>query len=88
MGQRVWIVQEIGWAYNDETYYRSGEDGYGMPVKAYATRDAAYKICKEMNDTKIEETKGSEMYIDWNNDEDNTVVTEFYEVIGVVLEGA
>lgn len=75
---QMFILQEIGWEYNDETYSRPS-DGVGAPRTAYSTRKAADQACAELNRTKWEETKEDPM-IDWNDRE----IKEFFEIVEVI----
>lgn len=46
--QRVWVVVEFAWEYNDEYHYTpEGDPGY--PVSAFTTKEAATEACERKN---------------------------------------
>lgn len=54
-----YIIQKIGWEYNDESYFRP-ESGGGFPVKVITDKVKAKTLCAKMN---IEGFSGVELYM-------------------------
>lgn len=44
---KVFVLQEVGWEYNDENYYRP-ETGGGKPLKVYHDKKAAAEAALEL----------------------------------------
>lgn len=89
----IYILSQIGWEYNDESYYRPESEG-GTPVKAYSTRAKAQAECDRLNAPLLKRDP-AEGYVtearydksDQEVDEYGCVpITEDYEVITVELE--
>jgi hypothetical protein len=81
---KVYVVMEIGWEYNDETYCRS-DDGGGIPRVAYRSKEDALIACAEMNARMLEQPHCQHMITEWRGDDDIDYVQEFYEVKEVIL---
>ena len=83
---KVYVINKIGWQYNDECYDRPDEDGSGKPIECYRTRANALKACGTMNAERaaanIKESGGYEYggMRDGNND----LITQFYCVVGPI----
>lgn len=77
--KKAWVIQEIGWEYDDESYYRGNSRG-GTARKVFADRMAAHRECGRMNAERCEEEKGSDNPME---DRDGEAITEFFEVIEV-----
>lgn len=77
--RKAWVIQEIGWEYNDEYYYRGNSEG-GTPLKVYFAHDKALVDCAKMNAAKLKEEKASEYPMEQSNGE---VVKEFFEIVEV-----
>lgn len=77
--RKAWVIQEIGWEYNDETYYRSNTDA-GIPKKVYFDHARAIKDCALTNAKKYEEEMASRYP---REDGDGQVLREFYELVEV-----
>lgn len=45
---RYYIIQRLGWEYNDEIYYVS-EVGGGTPKKVYTDEEKAQNECDKLN---------------------------------------
>lgn len=73
----VFIIQEIGWEYTDEYYYRPESRG-GVPKIMYTDKAKAEKVCKELNQAKVKETKEWQMA-----DQNDKPIKDFYEVVEV-----
>lgn len=71
---KLWVIQEIGYEYNDEYWFRSECEG-GKPVTAFKVRDNADAACRRMNAEKAES--------DSREGSDGESLTDFYEVIAV-----
>ena len=48
MGNKLYIVAELGYEYDDNNYYR-GEGSGSIPRTAYRTEEKARKVCDELN---------------------------------------
>lgn len=49
MGNKIgYVLVELGWEYNDETYYRPESEG-GKPSRIYLDKATAYKACHDLN---------------------------------------
>jgi hypothetical protein len=66
---KVFIIQKVGWEYNDEYYYRAESEG-GKPQKAFKDRAAAEAECLKLNLKAFDDHQG---YL-------GCYVPEFYEV--------
>lgn len=77
--KKAWVIQEIGWEYNDEYYYRGNSEG-GTPLKVYFEHNKAMVDCAKMNAAKHKEEKASEYPMELDN---GTVVKEFFEIVEV-----
>lgn len=70
---KLWIVQELGYEYNDEYYSRPGCGG-GKPIKAFKNKKNAEAEMKELNEKHRKENP--------LEDEDGTY-EDYYEVVQV-----
>lgn len=77
--RKAWVIQEIGWEYNDEYYYRGNSEG-GTPLKVYFEHTKALAACAQMNAAKLKEEKASEYPME---DTNGKVIKDFYEVVEV-----
>lgn len=75
-----YVVLEIGWEYNDETYSRH-EDGGGIPIVVYKDLATAVSSAEKLNVQKRKENEGWPMV-----DGDEKPITDFYEVVTVEME--
>lgn len=75
-----YVVLEIGWEYNDETYSRS-ESGAGRPVVVYKQRATAEQAVVALNKESQEKNKTWDMC-----DGDEKPITDFFEVVPVEME--
>lgn len=48
MATMAYVVSEVGWEYNDETYYRP-ESGGGHPKNVFLVKQEAETFCQEKN---------------------------------------
>lgn len=55
---KYYIIQKVGYEYNDEVYYRA-EDGGGTPEYVFLDKDKAQKSCDEKN---IKELSGLNIF--------------------------
>lgn len=55
---KIYIIQSIGWEYNDEYYYRH-EDESGTPKKAYKTAEKAEEECLKLNISTYDQISSS-----------------------------
>lgn len=77
--RKAWVLQEIGWEYNDEYYYRGNSEG-GTPRKVYFVHEKALLDCASMNAARAKEEKDSDYPM---TDSGDAVIKEFYEVVEV-----
>lgn len=75
---KIWVVSEIGYAYNDE-YHSRPSCGGGDPVKAFRSKQAAVEEAKVLDKAKYEKAKE---YHDYRNENDRPI-KKFYEVVEV-----
>lgn len=79
-----YILMEIGWEYDDETYSRPEDDG-GTPKKVFLSKKKAYDACSLLNAERVKKNKRT-MVTEWRNSNDFDVVEEFFEVVEVEVE--
>lgn len=78
---KIYIIQKIGYEYNDEYYDRPESDG-GTPIEAYKNKKKADEVCKELN--KTAEKLGNDK---WDDEKQETGYwDEYYKVVEVELE--
>jgi hypothetical protein len=74
--KKAWVIQEIGWEYNDEYYYRAESRG-GIARRVYFDHDAAVIDCARMNAGRVKSMPYT------MEDRNSTVIKEFYELVEV-----
>lgn len=77
--RKAWVVQEIGWEYNDEYYYRGNSEG-GTARKVYFDHEKAMIDCAKMNAAQYKKETASGYA---REDGDGQVLREFYELVEV-----
>lgn len=58
---KIYIIVELGWEYNDENYYRPESDG-GKPKNYSTSKKEADKMCGLLNTKKHKELLAGDMY--------------------------
>jgi hypothetical protein len=71
----VYLLNEIGWEYNDNYHDRHGE----QPLEAYASREKAQAECDKRNEK-------ARLNNDYILDDEQQPVTEFFTVTNITLE--
>jgi hypothetical protein len=79
--RKAWVIQEIGWEYNDEYYYRGNSEG-GTPQRVYFDHDRAMLDCAKMNAARLKHLKASGYPME---DGDGKFIKVFYEIVEVVV---
>ena len=74
--KKAWVIQEIGWEYNDEYYYRAESRG-GVPRRVYFDHDTAVVDCAKMNAGRVKSMPYT------MEDADNNTINDFYELVEV-----
>lgn len=75
---KIYVVSEIGYAYNDE-YHSRPSCGGGDPVKAFKSKKRAVEEAKALDKVKYEKAKEYHNY----RNEDARPIKKFYEVVEV-----
>jgi hypothetical protein len=79
----IYIVQKLHWKWNDEAFVLRDD----MPVKAFASRRDAEKLCKELEATARQEWKTWHKINTYIGERGRgEEVGQFYEVIAMELE--
>lgn len=81
----VYVVNEVGFMYNDENYYPTDDDA-GLPVKAYRKKEDAEKEANRLNDEKVAQIDEESYQYDNGMSED--WLPRFYTVSAIELHDA
>lgn len=78
---KIYVVNKIGWEYNDEYYYRP-QSGGGLPEHAFTNLDDAKKYCDQKNlefykTTPIRDYMEGDMY-DFFSKEGTKLMSQFF----------
>ena len=71
---KVYIIQEVGYDYDDE-YYRRPECGGGIPAKAFLNKEKAVEVCNQMDNKALKAADLDDYYR----------TPTFFEVVEVTL---
>lgn len=71
----VYLLNEVGWEYNDNYYDRDGE----KPIEAYSTREKAQKECDTRN-------AKARLKNDYLVDDEGQPIKEYFTVTSITLE--
>jgi hypothetical protein len=74
---KAWVIQRIGWEYNDEYYYR-GESQGGKALKVYFDKSRAVTDCDLMNKDQVAQVGKYAM-----TDSEDNIITNYFEVVEV-----
>ena len=77
--RKAWVLQEIGWEYDDSYYYRGDTRG-GIAKRVYFQQDKAIRDCAKLNAQKRQEEIDTDSRRETYQ---HTYITEFYEIIEV-----
>lgn len=77
--RKAWVIQEIGWEYNDEYYYRGNSEG-GTPKKVYFDHARAVVDCAMLNAAKWKEQQDTRYLMQNSGGE---LIRDFYELVEV-----
>ncbi len=77
--RKAWVLQEIGWEYNDEHYYRGNSEG-GTAQKVYFDHAKALVECARLNQERSKEESESKYPMEGS---DGYPIKEFYELVEV-----
>ena len=74
---KAWVIQKIGWEYNDEYYYR-GESQGGKAIKVYFDKQQAVTDCDLMNKEQVKHFGKYGL-----TDSEDNIITDYFEVVEV-----